>query len=223
MSNVIRIDDTTPTEEWLCMSNGTIDVFIDVLTLSSSALAKAEQEKLLTVWLAEKDQAVVGLGTVGFDLCEMPWTAEGFVQEREFLCRIIDAAIVPMSTGRIYLGGEEIESGEEMTLCIGGDTPQTIVTLTVEENGMTQDYTLLFQDTVNYMVGDVDDNWMVDATDAAAVLVYAAEIGAGADPVLPDELWYTRADATYDGVVDSTDAAEILYIAAIEGAGSVVG
>lgn len=93
MSNIIRIDNTTPTEDWLCMSNGTMDVFIDLLTLSGSALAKTEQEKLLTVWLAEKDQAVVGSGTVGFDLCEMPWTAEGFVQERDFLCRIIDAAI----------------------------------------------------------------------------------------------------------------------------------
>ncbi len=131
--------------------------------------------------------------------------------------------ITPMSTGRIYLGGEEIESGEEVTIYIGGDTPQTFVTLTVEENGMSEEYTLLFQDSVNYMVGDVDGNWMVDAMDAADVLVYAAEIGAGADPVLPDELWSTRADATYDGQVDSTDAAEILYIAAIEGAGSAMG
>lgn len=131
--------------------------------------------------------------------------------------------ITPMSTGQIYLGGEEIKSGEEVTIYIGGDQPQTFVTLTVEENGMTQDYILLFQDLADYIVGDVDDNWVVDAMDAAAVLVYAAEIGAGADPVLPDELWSTRADATYDGKVDSNDAAEILYIAAIDGAGSAVG
>ncbi len=131
--------------------------------------------------------------------------------------------ITPMSTGRIYLGGEEIESGEEVTIYIGGDEPQTFVTLTVEENGMSQDYTLLFEDSENYLVGDADNNWMVDATDAAAVLVYAAEIGAGADPVLPDELWYTRADATIDGTVDALDAAEILIIAAIEGVGSAQG
>lgn len=133
------------------------------------------------------------------------------------------ATITPMSTGQIYLGGEEIESGEEVTIYIGGDAPQTFVTLTVEENGMTQDYTILFQDSVNYLVGDVDGNWVVDATDAAEVLVYAAAIGAGADPLLPDELWSARADATYDGKVDSTDAAEILYIAAVHGAGSAVG
>lgn len=133
------------------------------------------------------------------------------------------ATIIPMSTGQIYLDGTLIKSGEEVEIYIGGDEPQTFVTLTVEENGMSQDYTLRFEDSENYQVGDADGNWTVDALDAAEVLVYAAEVGAGADPVLPDDLWYTRSDATYDGKVDAMDAAEILIIAAILGAGSAQG
>ena len=73
MGNVIRFDENTPIDEWICMSNLTTDVFINVLSLSGSALAVTVEEKQLVVWLSEKDQKFVGLGTVGFDIVEMPW------------------------------------------------------------------------------------------------------------------------------------------------------
>ncbi|MDE6728657.1 MAG: hypothetical protein K2J80_12080, partial [Oscillospiraceae bacterium] len=63
-------------EDSLKMSNGLTAVFIDVITLAGSRIAQTVDEKRLIVWLAEKDQSVVGIGTVGFDIREMPWNTE---------------------------------------------------------------------------------------------------------------------------------------------------
>ena len=74
------------------MSNGLTDVFINVLVLSGSIIARTAEEKRLIVWLAEKDQSKVGVGTVGFDVCEMPWNGETFEENRAFLLKVIEAA-----------------------------------------------------------------------------------------------------------------------------------
>lgn len=76
----------------LKMSNGLTAVFIDVLTLAGSRLARTEDEKRLVVWLAEKDQSVVGIGTVGFDIREMPWNTERFEENKRFLLNVTEAA-----------------------------------------------------------------------------------------------------------------------------------
>src|SRR5215472_6952454 len=75
----------------LKMSNSLTGVFLDVLVLNGSVLATTDGEKGLITWLASHNQEVVGRGTVGFDLCEMPWS-ENFHQEKDFLLRTIDAA-----------------------------------------------------------------------------------------------------------------------------------
>ena len=59
----------------------------------------------------------------------------------------------------------------------------------------------------------------VNAADAAAILVYASEVGAGLEPVLSDEKWIFRADYNQDGKVNAMDAAAILIYAAEHGAG----
>ena len=92
MGNVIRFDENTPIDEWICMSNLTTDVFINVLSLSGSALAVTVEEKQLVVWLSEKDQKFVGLGTVGFDIVEMPWKKETFSNDKKFLINVIKSA-----------------------------------------------------------------------------------------------------------------------------------
>lgn len=74
------------------MSNGLTSVFIDVLTLAGSRIAQSEDEKRLIVWLAEKDQSVVGIGTVGFDIREMPWNTERFEENKRFILKVIEAA-----------------------------------------------------------------------------------------------------------------------------------
>ena len=90
MGNTIRFNNNTP-DDRIHMSNGATDVFINVLALSGSALAKTTQEKRLIVWLSEKDQKV-GRGTVGFDVVEMPWQKETFANDKAFMLRVIEAA-----------------------------------------------------------------------------------------------------------------------------------
>ncbi len=126
--------------------------------------------------------------------------------------------VQPISTDIIRIDGQEVASGELVEIAVGGEAV-TNVTLQVERNGVTADYIIRSKDTVDYRYGDADNNGVVNAVDAADVLIYAAEIGSGADPVLPDEYWLDRSDASFDGVVDALDAAEILLIAALEGSG----
>lgn len=74
------------------MSNGLTSVFLEVLILSGSMLARTMEEKRLIVWLAERDQSRVGLGTVGFDLCDMPWNSETFEEDKAFLLQAVSRA-----------------------------------------------------------------------------------------------------------------------------------
>ena len=80
------------------------------------------------------------------------------------------------------------------------------------------------QDTVyeiefTYTLGDVNRDFAVNASDAAGILVYASEAGAGLEPVLSDEKWTFRADYNQDKTVNAMDAAAILIYAAEHGAG----
>lgn len=79
-------------EDSLKMNNGLTAVFIDVITLAGSRLARTVDENRLIVWLAEKDQSVVGIGTVGFDIREMPWNTESFEENKRFMLKVIKAA-----------------------------------------------------------------------------------------------------------------------------------
>ncbi|MGG1942855.1 hypothetical protein ABFY57_24575 [Paenibacillus polymyxa] len=74
------------------MSNGLTSVFIEVLAISGSVLAKTNREKELIIWLAQRDQSVVGIGTVGFDIDEMPWTIGSFESEKDFILDTISNA-----------------------------------------------------------------------------------------------------------------------------------
>lgn len=92
MSNIISFDDKDALDDdSLVMSNGGTDVFINVLALSGSVIAKTESEKRLMVYLSEKDQ-IIGRGCVGFDIVEMPWDKETFKQDKKFIIRVINAA-----------------------------------------------------------------------------------------------------------------------------------
>ncbi len=74
------------------MNNGLTSVFIDVLALSASALASTEREKRFAVWLACHDQTICGIGAVGFDISDMPWTTRGFQSQKSFLLKVIQSA-----------------------------------------------------------------------------------------------------------------------------------
>lgn len=93
MGNIVRLHEQhTAPDEVLNMNNVGTAVFISVLTLAGSALAQTQRDKEFVIWLAEHDQAVIGLGTVGFDISEMPWTQTNFEAEKHFLIRVIEAA-----------------------------------------------------------------------------------------------------------------------------------
>jgi hypothetical protein len=77
VGNIISADHD-PAAGDVMMSNGLTTVFLDVLLLSGSDLARSDSEVATVVSLAERDQSVVGLGIVGFDVSDLGWTPDRF-------------------------------------------------------------------------------------------------------------------------------------------------
>ncbi len=69
-------------------------------------------------------------------------------------------------------------------------------------------------DAPDLLVGDVDEDGLITATDASNILILAAEMGLGYEPTF-EELY--AADYNADGNADATDASLILIFAAEEG------
>ncbi|WCT54710.1 hypothetical protein PQ456_16090 [Paenibacillus kyungheensis] len=94
MSNSISLPPAlNDSVESIGMSNGLTSVFVEVLSISGSLLAQTNREKELTIWIAQRDQSVVGMGTVSFDIDEMPWMIEHFAIEKSFILKVILKAI----------------------------------------------------------------------------------------------------------------------------------
>ena len=93
MSNIIRLNETAPNDEWIVMSNQGMDCFLDLLIIASDPLEKTEQqEKLISFLKDRKDINAVAPGTAGFDLCEMPWVGSSLKEDAEFLIRVTEEA-----------------------------------------------------------------------------------------------------------------------------------
>ncbi|MDP4178378.1 MAG: hypothetical protein Q8900_08590 [Bacillota bacterium] len=80
------------TDEWLCMSNIRMDIFLSVIVLSGSRLAVKKREKELIQWFCERDDTIRGRGCNGFSICDIPWKEEDFEYERKFLLKVVDGA-----------------------------------------------------------------------------------------------------------------------------------
>jgi len=91
MANVITLNGNTPVSEYLHMSNGLTAVFIDAFGLSGSRLVASDMEKRLIVWVLEKNQSAVGIGTVGFEICDMPWEVDYFEDNRKFILSVLES------------------------------------------------------------------------------------------------------------------------------------
>ncbi|WP_433751920.1 hypothetical protein [Paenibacillus amylolyticus] len=90
------------------MTNTATSVFIEILVLSGSLIAETDREKEFVIWLAQRDQNVVGRGTVGFDLDEMPWLENDVDLMKQFMLRMIDTAINKTQWHILdYVPGEE--------------------------------------------------------------------------------------------------------------------
>lgn len=94
-------DNSSSDDDSMKMSNGGMDVFINILALSGSELAATDNEKRMIVYLSEKDQ-IIGQGVVGFHITDMPWDKDTFSQDKEFIIKVIHGA-------RNRLGWERLE------------------------------------------------------------------------------------------------------------------
>ncbi|MCP3098033.1 hypothetical protein LZ198_03980 [Myxococcus sp. K15C18031901] len=77
----------------LHLGNGALSVFFDVLAVAVMPRARTDWELRLARWIVESDQLLLGLGTVGFDVSELGWTAPDFEAQQRFLVALLDAAL----------------------------------------------------------------------------------------------------------------------------------
>jgi hypothetical protein len=70
------------------LSNGGSEVFLDVLAMPACELAQTAFERGFALLLCNSR---IGLGNEGFDLDELPWSAD-WEAERAFLLRVIELA-----------------------------------------------------------------------------------------------------------------------------------
>ena len=78
MSNTFGLTRELGDKEYFRLSNAASDEMIHALVAAGSALAETEREKQLIVWLGVQHTDICGMGNVGFDIVEMPWTKDGF-------------------------------------------------------------------------------------------------------------------------------------------------
>lgn len=95
-------------------------------------------------------------------------------------------------------------------------TPSELTGRTIYEGCVFTAAGLRFQE------GDLNRDGSVNATDAAWILIAAAEMGAGKDSGLT-ALQLVEADLTGDGIVNASDSAVVLQYAADHGTGSFTG
>ena len=99
MSNIIRLNETAPNDEWIVMSNQGTDCFLDLLIIASDGPEKTEsQEELISFLRDQKSINDIAPGTAGFDLDEMPWHAGTLKDDAGFLLRVAEKA----QNGRLF-------------------------------------------------------------------------------------------------------------------------
>lgn len=91
MANLIT-NDSVDENAFLQLSNGGMSVLTSTLSLAGSHLAREKYEIDLVTWIASRDQGIVGLGVVGFDLVDLPWSKQEniFGRQKEFLLQVIE-------------------------------------------------------------------------------------------------------------------------------------
>lgn len=93
MSNIFRVSETSPDNEWLVMSNQGTDCFLDLLICAADTMARTEhQEELITFLKDQKDINDIAPGTAGFDLDEIPWHDDTFPDDIQFLLSVTESA-----------------------------------------------------------------------------------------------------------------------------------
>ena len=130
---------------------------------------------------------------VGTDTGTMSF--EKTVIENGTVIEISNIEEIPVTAGSVY--NEVIEGNKTVAL-----------ECDLDNNGVI-DQTVNAIDEVDAMLGDVNDDGMVDSSDASLVLAEYAKIQTGGAGEFTD-IQYKAADVNKDDVVDSSDASKIL-------------
>lgn len=72
------------------MSNSLTHSIYMTMMVEGAKIARTRWEKAFLIWLADQNQSVVGLGIVGFDVCELGWIKEDFVAQKQFLLQLLE-------------------------------------------------------------------------------------------------------------------------------------
>ncbi|MBP0972767.1 MAG: dockerin type I repeat-containing protein [Oscillospiraceae bacterium] len=114
-----------------------------------------------------------------------------------------------------------IKDGEMSVAAVCKNTSDwEILQAQVEQYGMPESAVPVIYDAIAYTCGDLNSDGTTNASDAANVLIAAANMGAGKDSGLTDAQ-FQAADFNFDGIVNASDAALILQQAAENGAKTV--
>jgi len=93
MSNIIRLDETAPNDEWIVMSNQGTDCFLDLLIIAADSFEKSDHQKELISFLRDqKEINDIAPGTAGFDITEMSWQESSLAEDVRFLVRVSEEA-----------------------------------------------------------------------------------------------------------------------------------
>lgn len=133
-------------------SNGCTDVLLTVIGLSGSKSAQTDDEKNMIIWLMEKDQSAVGMGTVGFDISEMPWKKACFENQKHFMLQVLDAA-------RAKTGWETLEyspNEEIMGFCYLFGAASHVMTICRGEL-----YVVLVENWLDYLISICNDSYSI--------------------------------------------------------------
>ena len=185
------------------------------ITISAYAVLNGEKQAVCEKYYAVQEAKISSLYFAKGkekDYLHFEKTAE---QQYTAFCKPLaekeTVSFMPIATGEIFSGEEQILSGV-LTPIVPDETGK--ITLHVSQEGRKETaYEIYFE-----LCGDADNDRNINAVDAAEILVYSAQTGAGQSLELPDENFLLRADYHSDGKIDALDAADILVYAAERGA-----
>ncbi len=68
-------------------------VFIGTICLAGSSFALEKYQKDIMIWFAQRDYIILGMGSEGFDIVEIPWNKEIFDAQQNFILQVVDLVI----------------------------------------------------------------------------------------------------------------------------------
>ncbi len=135
-------------------------------------------------------------------------------------CRSLNEITIPASVTEI--GSSAFKNCLNLTdVYYGGTESEWNAVNVAMGNDKLNNAVFHYQSDTDASFGDLDGNQIINASDAAVLLIAAAAAGSGADSGLTDAQ-KTAADLNADGALDALDAALILQYAAYVGTGGTM-